>query len=204
LLDPDGIATCKRHRLRRRLYFNPGPNFLWHIDGYDKLKPYGICISGAIDGFSRYVVWMHAHSTNNDPSLIASYFMTEIKARKACPSRIRADRGTENGHVEQMMVFLREDHDAYAQKCFLYGSSNHNQRIESWWAFLRKHHAQFWMNTFRHLKETGSFDGGYLDKNLVRFCCMYVIQVCMWAYGAGPRPPKWGGGPVREQSIAIF
>ena len=27
-----------------------GPNFLWHCDGYDKLKPYGLCIHGCIDG----------------------------------------------------------------------------------------------------------------------------------------------------------
>ena len=27
-----------------------GPNFIWHMDGYDKLKPYGITIHGCIDG----------------------------------------------------------------------------------------------------------------------------------------------------------
>jgi len=28
-----------------------GPNYLWHVDGYDKLKPFGMAISGCIDGF---------------------------------------------------------------------------------------------------------------------------------------------------------
>ena len=27
-----------------------GPNYLWHMDSYDKLKPYGISIHGCIDG----------------------------------------------------------------------------------------------------------------------------------------------------------
>ena len=27
-----------------------GPNFLWHIDGYDTLKAYGFAIHGCIDG----------------------------------------------------------------------------------------------------------------------------------------------------------
>ena len=27
-----------------------GPNFSWHCDGYDKLKPFGIAIHGCIDG----------------------------------------------------------------------------------------------------------------------------------------------------------
>lgn len=33
------------------------------MDGYDKLKPYGIAISGCIDSFSHYVVWMEAYTT---------------------------------------------------------------------------------------------------------------------------------------------
>ena len=31
---------------------------MWHIDGYDKLKPYGFCVHGAIDGFSRRIMWI--------------------------------------------------------------------------------------------------------------------------------------------------
>lgn len=27
-----------------------GPDFVWHLDGYDKLKPYGFAIHGYIDG----------------------------------------------------------------------------------------------------------------------------------------------------------
>ena len=42
-IDPAG---CER----RRQYVNPGPDFAWHIDGYDKLKPWGFPIHGAIDG----------------------------------------------------------------------------------------------------------------------------------------------------------
>ena len=52
-LDPEGVERRRSHRLRRRKYSNPGPNFAWHIDGYDKLKPWGFPIHGAIDGFSR-------------------------------------------------------------------------------------------------------------------------------------------------------
>lgn len=34
------------------LYFfvKKGPNYTWHLDGYDKLKPYGFCIHGCMDG----------------------------------------------------------------------------------------------------------------------------------------------------------
>ena len=48
--DPDGVTARKQRRLRRRMYSNKGPHYLVHVDGYDKLKPYGFAIHGAIDG----------------------------------------------------------------------------------------------------------------------------------------------------------
>ncbi|OWF36791.1 hypothetical protein KP79_PYT02858 [Mizuhopecten yessoensis] len=105
ILDPIGIRQRRRGRLNRRIYDNPGPDFVWHIDSYDKLKPYGFCINGAIDGFSRSIIWLEVYSSNSDPALIGCYFMKAVKSRGACPKRVRADRGTENGHVEVMQFF---------------------------------------------------------------------------------------------------
>ena len=52
VLDPAGVSLRKQHKLARRSYCNKGPNYLWHIDGNDKLKPFYLCIDGVIDGFS--------------------------------------------------------------------------------------------------------------------------------------------------------
>ena len=52
-LDPEGTELRKARRLKRREYSNPGPNYCWHSDGYDKLKPYGFPIHACIDGFGR-------------------------------------------------------------------------------------------------------------------------------------------------------
>jgi len=42
------------------------------MDGYDKLKTYRLCCtSGAIDGFSRRVMWLSVFHTNNNPKVIA-------------------------------------------------------------------------------------------------------------------------------------
>ena len=46
-------------RLERRSYAVPGPNFIWHIDGYDKHKPFGLCIRGCTEGFSRKIIWLN-------------------------------------------------------------------------------------------------------------------------------------------------
>lgn len=54
-VDQEGIEARSRYRLKRRVYKVPGPNFLWHVDGHDKLKKFGFAIYGRIDGFSKKV-----------------------------------------------------------------------------------------------------------------------------------------------------
>ena len=49
----EGVALRSRHKLRSRKYYAKGPNGIWHLDGNDKLKPYGFSIHGCIEGFSR-------------------------------------------------------------------------------------------------------------------------------------------------------
>ena len=50
--DPEEVELRAKRRLKRRQCITREPNHLWHIDGYDKLKPFGFCIHGAIHGFS--------------------------------------------------------------------------------------------------------------------------------------------------------
>eukprot|EP00731_Ephydatia_muelleri_P006772 Em0003g1020a len=50
IADPNGTAQTKQHKLQRRIYQNKGPNWCWHMDGYDKLKPFGFPIHACIDG----------------------------------------------------------------------------------------------------------------------------------------------------------
>lgn len=166
------------NRLRRRQYANKGPNFLWHIDGYDKLKPYGIAISGCIDGYSRYIIWLQASYTNNDPKVIANYYLNAVEEYGGCPQTVRTDMGTENGRIEHMQTFLRDNlRNENVLPAFIYGTSQHNQRIEAWWSILRKHNAQFWMNLFETLKDNNLFNGNIIDKSLVQFCFLSIIQV---------------------------
>ena len=80
IMDPEGVVRRKRCRLKQRIYQNKvscdtvdshihclsmclslltslfvykGPDFVWHIDGYDKLKPYGFIIHGCVDGLAQ-------------------------------------------------------------------------------------------------------------------------------------------------------
>lgn len=176
MLDHEGVCLRRRNRLRRRQYFNKGPNYLWHVDSYDKLKPYGICINGCIDGFSRHIMWLKASYTNNDPSVIAGYFMEVVSHLGGCPKMLRADMGTENRYMEQIQSYFSQQNN-FEQIIFIYGKSTANQRIEAWWSILRKHSAQFWMNLFQTIKDNGHYNGSFLDRSLIQFVFMDLIQV---------------------------
>ena len=41
----------------------PRPNWLWLVDSYLKLEPYGIEIYAAIDAYSRYIIWIYCGIT---------------------------------------------------------------------------------------------------------------------------------------------
>ncbi len=74
-LDPAGVVLRQSHRLTRRVYLSrvcfknytsivsllamlslQGPNFCWHMDGYDKLTPFGIGVHACIDGYVQTIL----------------------------------------------------------------------------------------------------------------------------------------------------
>ena len=107
IADPDGIALRKGHRLKRRKYYASGPNYIWHADGYDKLKPFGFCIHGAIDGYSRKILWLEVSSSNKNPSLIARYYLDVLDELGLAPRILRCDLGTENSTLSLLHPFFR-------------------------------------------------------------------------------------------------
>ena len=74
-LDPEGVERRKSQKLRRRIYQTLGPNYVWHFDGFDKLKPYGFSIDGCINGYSRIIIWLGVSASNKCPDLIAYYLL---------------------------------------------------------------------------------------------------------------------------------
>lgn len=179
VLDAAGVKVRQSRRLSRRKYFSKGPNWIWHFDSYDKLKPFGLCISGCVDGFSRKTIWLKVSHTSSDPRVIGAYFMDAVEEHGGCPRICRADKGTENSSVRDLQRHMRRnDEDAFGKEMsFLYGRSTANQRIESWWSFLRKECIDYWMCVMHSLKDDGYFDGDVIDKQLLLFCFLGTLQV---------------------------
>ncbi|KAF3844484.1 hypothetical protein F7725_007647 [Dissostichus mawsoni] len=170
-LDPSGVQLRSRRRFVRRGYVTAGPNQVWHADGYDKLKPFGIAISGCIDGFSRKVMWLRSGSTNNDPGIIAQHYLQCLSEFGLLPARLRTDCGTENGTMAAINCTLRSQHtdDFAGALSHMYGTSTANQRIESWWSFFRKQKTQFWIELFSDLRERHLFNGSHEHKCLLQY-----------------------------------
>ena len=106
-LDQEGVQSGSSRRLRRREYRAKGPYYIWQNDGYNEHKPFGLCIHGAIDGYSRIILWLEVGCTNNNPKIIANYFTDYVCRIRGVPRIVRADEGTENVNVAGIQRFLR-------------------------------------------------------------------------------------------------
>ena len=100
-LDPEGCELRRTRHLRHRSYHSPGPNYCWHVDGYDKLKLYGFPVHGCIDGWSHRIMWLKVAKLNNNPEVPAMYFLEYI-AEHGCPVKVRTDCGSENCIIAAM------------------------------------------------------------------------------------------------------
>ena len=160
VLDQKGVSRRKSHRLKRRKYRNKGSNHVWHMDGNDKLRPFGFYVHGCIDGFSRKIIWLHVANTNKDPAVIAYYFLKEVKVISGTATKIRADLGSENSYVYGIQTFFRRnDNDKFSvNRSFQYGKSTSNQRVESWWSICKRDTIQKYLDYFNNLRDCGQYD----------------------------------------------
>ena len=176
-LDPDGVNLRKRRRLHRRKYVSPGPNFAWHIDGHDKLKPFGFSIHGGIDGFSRKLIWLTVSTTNKMPEVIAKNYLDAVIEHGGIPTKVKADNGTEHSIIEPIHLYFRSLDGTDEDDDFSIISSPQNQRIESYWSILGRDRIGWWRRFFQDLVDTDlliTSDPVVLD--CIRFCFMSLIR----------------------------
>ena len=151
-LNPSDVQDRWRKLITRRIYDTNGPADAYHIDGNDKLKRWGFAIHGCIDGFSRKILWLHVSTSNNDLLIITNFYLSCISKYNICPRILRMDRGNENIYCEDLQVFFTRNPES-----FIYGASIHSQRIESFWARLKKFKISWWIEYFKEMVKSGLY-----------------------------------------------
>lgn len=153
-VDPSGVRARCRNVLHRRQYSVPSPNALWHIDGYHKLIRWRLVIHGAIDGYSRLIMFLKV-SPNNQAETVLDAFVQGVE-EFGLPSRVRMDRGGENVLVARYMIEHPERGPGRGSA--ITGRSTHNQRIERLWKDLFSGCVSFFYSLFHSLEDIQELD----------------------------------------------
>ena len=150
-IDPRGSNARKKDLNRRRAeYIVPGPDWLWSLDGHDKLAEWGFQIYAAIDAYSRKIMWVYCGISNRTSRSILQQYLESVRDLGYFPKILRSDHGTECPlAAEAHYAFHRETWaDEQTQlkfgNVYFFGGSTHNQRIESWWGQLEKSKLYWW------------------------------------------------------------
>jgi hypothetical protein len=95
-----------------------------------------------------------------------------VKQLGGVPFKLRTDCGTENVLMATLQCHLRQSVNAH-----MYGTSQNNQRIESWWCYMRKMRTQWWIEYFNDLELSGDLDVDNCNEiDCLRFCFMKLLQ----------------------------
>ena len=122
-VDPSGSEERARRTIRCRMYHVESPNKVWHMDGNHKLIRWKFVIHGAVDGYSRLIVFL-TYSTNNTARTVLHGFV-KATLEYGLPRKLCTDLGGENIDAWQYMIQQHGD-----ERCVIVGSSVHNERIE--------------------------------------------------------------------------
>ncbi len=145
--------------------------------GYDKLKPYGFPIHGAIDGYSRKILWLELTRSNNKPEIPAKYYLDCVREHSGCPMIVRTDCGTENGTMAAIQAyFCQHGDDQFAgPRSHIYGTSPSNQRIQAWWSYYRRGRSSWWIDFFKEMAGTELL-GSEFHLECLWFCFQALLQ----------------------------
>lgn len=93
-------------------------------------------------------MFLEVASSNNDPKIIAGYYLECVKEVGGCPRLVETDCGTKNGVLASLeSVFREQDQDQFSGLGGLrYGTSTSNQQIEAWWSIFQRFRSDWWIS----------------------------------------------------------
>uniref|UniRef100_A0A3Q3FD54 Integrase catalytic domain-containing protein n=1 Tax=Labrus bergylta TaxID=56723 RepID=A0A3Q3FD54_9LABR len=164
-LDRAGVESRRTTTIQRQVYTVPFPNYIWHIDGNHKLIRWKLVVHGAMDGYSRKLMFLQC-SSNNRADTVMELFSTAI-SENGRPCHIRTDKG---GETVMIWEDMREHRD---ENSVLTGSSVHNQRIERFNRDLNRNCHDVFAPVFYELESLEALD----VKNESDLFCLHYVYI---------------------------
>jgi hypothetical protein len=207
-LDPDSVA---RRRAKKHWHLGearcPGPNYCWSLDGHDKFRQFGIQIYAGIDVYSRKIIWTYCGRSNRSNISVAWQYIHAIDQLGFRPQFLRTDRGSETSFLRRAQLILyrkgvARDPDNISEilqeddiaRCYLYGTSKENFRIERWWGVANQGKLQEWRVYFHELKEKGLWlPNSVADRIAFMFIYIPIMDKEIQAYVA-----DWNAHRIRK------
>lgn len=111
-----------------------------------KLSLFGIEIYAAIDGYSRYILWVYIGISTRTAISVYKQYIDAVSTFGYLPQILRTDLGGETIYLGDAHWALRRvaNPDIPHADCYLYGKSTENTRIEAWWAQLSRSSVFIW------------------------------------------------------------
>lgn len=182
-IDPEGVrARLARKNRKRKKFLVAGPDAIWSIDAYCKLEFCGIQIYAVIDAYSRKLLWIYVGVSSRTAVSVAKQFLTYLQDEKIMPHKIRSDRGLETlliadaQHQLCMDLDDRSEEDKEFDRCWIFGKSTANQRIEAWWMQLQTSQLNRYLIFFDTLKEEGHYKKDEISDRIA-FLAVYMPLV---------------------------
>ena len=92
-VDHDNTVSRCSCAIKRRVYCEPRPNTVWHLDGNHKLIRWRLVIHAGVDGFSRMIVFVKCSDNNRASTMLESFL--EGTSSFGLPSHVRMEPGGE-------------------------------------------------------------------------------------------------------------
>jgi len=191
-LDAYGVIsrTPEMKKKRQDNYVVPGPDWLWCLDGHDKLSRFGIEIYACVDAFSRKIIWFFVGSSNRTQVSVLRQYLHTVKAIGYCPNFLRTDKGRETPMMADAHYFLYYTacfndpsipDDVFDQisftDCYIYGKSTGNTKVEGLWNQMINGITEQWILFFSALEKATWFREDLpCDQVILIFIFMPILQ----------------------------
>ena len=108
-IDLAGIEACTYAQCQvRDRYIVPGPNYVWFVDGYDKLKAYSIEIYGIIDAYSQMIIGLFVGIFSCTAVVVQKYFLLAVD-KYGVPQLVQSDKSSETVLMAACQVRMKSN-----------------------------------------------------------------------------------------------